>query len=198
MTSPTLPQPILPHLLADVEAGPWFPITAAAAAHASLGAAENLVVCLYGPHGCGKSHLLAQAAARGRRVWDDLEQAPHAAQTALFHALQAASQGGVPVAVASRVPVAQLKNLLPDVQSRLLLGPQLEVGLPTDAELRALWQHWAQARQLSLPAAVTDYVLARAARNPGALHEFLVRLDSLSLAERRAITVPLVRQVLEK
>lgn len=191
-------QPTLPNLLAQAGWGPWWPVQGAAAAAAAL-AQAGPVVCLYGPHGCGKSHLLAMAAARGWRVWDDLEQLTEAAQPVLFHALQAALQaGGQPVAVASSGPVAQLKTLLPDVQSRLLLAPQLEIGLPDDAELRALLAHWAAGRQLMLPAAVADYVLSRAARNPGVLHSLLVQLDGLSLAEKRAITVPLARQLLEQ
>lgn len=189
--------PVLPNLLQAANWGPWLPTQAAAAAVAAL-AGPGPVVCLYGPPGCGKSHVLAQAASRGWRVWDNLEQLPTREQATLFHALQEALQGGGKVAVASRVPVAQLTSLLPDIQSRLLLAPQLELGLPNDMELRALLNHWAAGRQLVLAPAVADYVLSRAARNPGALHALLVQLDGLSLAEKRAITVPLARQLLEQ
>ncbi|MCA3244163.1 MAG: hypothetical protein INF43_02520 [Alphaproteobacteria bacterium] len=189
--------PVLPNLLQAASWGPWLPTRAAAEAVAAL-AGSGPVVCLYGPAGCGKSHLLAHAAAHGWRVWDNLENLPAAEQATLFHALQGALQGEAKVAVASRVPVAQLGTLLPDVQSRLLLAPQLEMGLPSDTELRALLNHWATGRQLVLTPTVADYVLSRAARNPGALHALLVRLDGLSLAEKRAITVPLARQLLEQ
>jgi chromosomal replication initiation ATPase DnaA len=153
------------------------------------------LVCLYGPPGSGKTHLLAQAAIQGVKVWDDLENLATAAQAPLFHALQATLQGGPRVVVSSRGPVAQLTNLLPDVQSRLLLAPQLELGLPDDAELRALFAAWALQRQLNLPGAVADFVLARAGRSPGVLQQLLAQLDGLSLAQKRGITVPLARQL---
>ncbi len=188
-------QAILPGLIAPGSYGPWHPTKGSLAAVQALAGAAP-IVCLYGPSGTGKSHLLAHAAVRGVKIYDDLERLEVAAQAPLFHALQAALQGGARVAVASQRPVAQLNNLLPDVQSRLLLAPQLELTLPDDAELRALFAAWAVQRQLNLPGAVADFVLARAARNPATLHQLLLRLDSLSLTEKRAITVPLARQLL--
>jgi DnaA family protein len=149
-------------------------------------------VCLYGPPGGGKSHLLAYAAAHGAVVGDELELLDVAGQERLFHALNAK----VPVVVASRAPVAQVEGLLPDLQSRLLLGIQLEVAPPDDDELRALLARWAEVRQLALPEAVVDYMLARAGRSTHELVNLVGRLDALSLEQKRAITVPLARAVL--
>jgi chromosomal replication initiation ATPase DnaA len=197
VTPQAVQQAILPGLLNNRQNGPWLPVRAAVAAEQALHDEALPVVCLYGPTGVGKSHLLTLATARGVSTWDNLDVLPQAAQPELFHALQQAAQGKGRVAVASIIPVAQLGNLLADVKSRLLLAPQLEIGLPDDAELRALMVHWAKGRQLTLVGAVADYVLSRAARNPAVLHELLMRLDRLSLAEKRKITVPLARRVLE-
>ena len=190
-------QTVLPGLIAAHNGGPWLPVRAAAAAYSALMEGTAPVVCLYGPPGGGKSYLLGLAAQRGVKPWDNLDMLTQLAQAELFHALQQALQGHARLAVASGVPVAQLSHLLPDIKSRLLLAPQLEVGLPDEAELLALLAHWAAKRQLHLPGAVADYLLTRAARNPAALHGLLVQLDGLSLAEKRAITVPLARGLLE-
>jgi DnaA-homolog protein len=127
---------------------------------------------------------------------DNLEHLTPAAQTTLFHALQTLDQSGGQLLVASRLPVQAL-GLLPDVTSRLLTFPQLEITPPTDAELRQLVLKWAADEQLTLEPAVVEYVLTRAARSAPAVLGLLGQLNVLSLQQRRAITVPLVRQVLQ-
>lgn len=154
----------------------------------------DLCVCLYGPAGGGKSHLLALAASRGAVVGDRLEEMEREGQERIFHALNAK----VPVVVASGVPVAQIETLLPDLKSRLLTGTQVEVLPPTDEDLHALLKHWAEVMQLSLPDAVAEYILARAARSTHELAAIMTRLDALSLEQKRAVTVPLARAVLER
>ena len=151
-------------------------------------------VCLYGPAGGGKSHLLALAASRGAVVGDRLETMESEGQERIFHALNAK----VPVVVASNLPVAQIETLLPDLKSRLMTGTHVEVLPPTDEDLKALLKHWAEVMQLSLPDAVVDYILARAARSTHELAALMARLDALSLEQKRAVTVPLARAVLDE
>lgn len=173
----------------------WLPTVGTQAAWSALAEEPIGCICLYGPAGSGKSTLLALAAQSHPQLYvvDDLDVATPAAQEELFHAFN--SRGGKGLLVASRVPVAQLA-LLPDLKSRLLTGTQLEVALPTDEELRQLLTLWAQARQIMLPDAVADYVLLRAERNPAVLAALVAQLDALSLEQKRAVTVPLARQVL--
>lgn len=185
-------------LLLDITALPRFHASrwlTTAGTDAAEKAVESgaLCVCMYGPAGGGKSHLLALAASRGAVVGDKLEGLEPEGQERLFHALNAK----VPVVVASSIPVAQLENLLPDLKSRLLTGIQVEVAPPTDEELRVLLKHWAGVMQLSLPDAVVDYILLRAARSTHELAGLMARLDALSLEQKRAVTVPLARAVLE-
>ncbi|PZP40052.1 MAG: hypothetical protein DI585_02180 [Pseudomonas fluorescens] len=185
-------------LLLDITALPrfhasrWLTTEGTRAAEAALERGE-LCVCLYGPAGGGKSHMLALAASKGAVVGDKLESLEEEGQERLFHALNAKSQ----VVVASSMPVAQLDNLLPDLKSRLLTGIQIEVLPPSDDDLRNLLRHWAVVMQLSLPDAVVDYILMRADRSTHGLAAIMARLDALSLEQKRAVTVPLARAVLE-
>ena len=169
----------------------WLTTAGTAAAERALQSGAQCI-CLYGPEGAGKSHLLAMAAEGGAVVADNLEDLTPEGQERIFHALNAKKR----VVVASRMPVAQVEGLLPDLKSRLLTGGQVEVLPPTDDELRALLQRWAEARQLVLPQAVVEYVLARAARSTHTLAALVRRLDALSLEQKRAITVPLAKAVL--
>lgn len=170
----------------------WVRTKGSAAAEQAL-QGEARCVCVYGPEGSGKSHLLALAELRGWVVGDDLEGLDSDAQERLFHAFN----NGGKLAVASRVPVAQVEGLLPDLKSRLLTGVQVEMRGPDDEELAKVLACWAEARQIALPQPVVDYILARAARSTHELAALTAKLDALSLEQKRAVTVPLARQVLE-
>lgn len=185
-------------LLLDVAASTglrWLSTPGTREAELALEQAADVCLCFYGPEGCGKSTLMRLALLRDPllALADDLDRMDKVAQEALFHTFN--SRGGRGLIVASRVPVAQL-DILPDLKSRLLTGLQVEMRLPEDADLRRLLALWAEARQIVLPEAVTDYVLLRADRNPHALADLLARLDRLSLEQKRAVTVPLARAVL--
>lgn len=190
-------------LLLDITALPrfhasrWLTTDGTRAAEAALDAVLKggaKCLCMYGPAGGGKSHILALAASRGATVGDKLETLESEAQERLFHAFNA----GTSVVVASGMPVAQLENLLPDLKSRLLTGLQVEVLPPDDDELRVMLKHWAGVMQLTLPDAVVDYILVRAGRSTHELAALMARLDALSLEQKRAVTVPLARAVLEE
>jgi DnaA family protein len=151
-------------------------------------------LCVYGPKGVGKTHLLAMADELGHTTQDDVENLSLDQQEELFHTFNRVKAEGGHMVVASRVPVAQIQ-LLPDVKSRLLTGTQVEMTLPIDDELNILLLRWAEDRQLLLPDAVRLYVLARAERNPHTLAALVQRLDALSLEQKRAVTVPLAREL---
>lgn len=154
------------------------------------------IICLYGPTGVGKSHLLAlaQEAYPALTLADNLDTLTPAGQEALFHAANRIRAEGGALLTASRHPVAQLP-LLADLKSRLLTGHHVELTLPTDAELHSLLAGWAAARQIRLPDHVATYMLARAERNPHTLATLIARLDTLSLAQKRAVTIPLAKEL---
>lgn len=175
---------------------------------------------LWGPGGVGKSHLLhavaAHQQAQGHRVaaydaatplpWrleegarvilldgcDDYDAARQHAAFALF--VEAASLG-LPVIAAATLPPVDLP-LRDDLRSRLGWGLVYRLVPPTEAEVRALLRREAQRRGIMLHDDVIDYLLTRHARNLSHLMDLLDRLDQFSLAFKRAVTVPLLRQML--
>ena len=68
---------------------------------------------------------------------------------------------------------------------------------PDDEGLRAILSAAAHRRGLELTEAVLDYWLHRAVRSLPALLAQLERLDAQALVEQRAITIPLIKEVLE-
>jgi chromosomal replication initiation ATPase DnaA len=72
------------------------------------------------------------------------------------------------------------------------------IGLPDDALLGAvLVKHFAD-RQLRVAPEVIAYLLTHMERSFAAAAQMVSRLDAVSLRDRRAITVPLARQLVSE
>lgn len=161
---------------------------------------DGKTLVLVGPVGSGKSALMSDWLARMdgnplAAAIDDVQDLDDEAQAKLFHHLNRNREAGGAMVLASSVPLQELK-VVADVKSRLLAGQQVYLTAPDDAELAQLAQRWAGARQLVLPPAVVDYLLARAERSSHGVRALVAKLDALSLEEKRAVTVPLARKVL--
>jgi DnaA regulatory inactivator Hda len=174
----------------------------------------DLRLALWGPAGCGKTHLVHMwAQRRDAVVWrgaelsglPDLPAAGGIAlddadtladETALFHLLNAATEAGLPVVLASRAPPSLWSLRLPDLASRVRAINAVEIGPPDDALLHVLLARLLAERQLRLPDAVLNWLLRRLPRTQPDLAEAVARLDAISLQLHRDITVPLARAAL--
>ena len=93
-------------------------------------------------------------------------------------------------------PPTQLK-LRADLATRLSAGLVLEVHALTDDEKAQALVQQAQARGFALPREVIAYLLTHAPRDMGALLAALDAIDRHALETKRAVTVPLVRDLAE-
>jgi len=161
----------------------------------AAGELAESVLYLWGEPGSGRSHLLAASARSGLVVADDVERLDEAGQIALFSAINAARETGGTVLAAGNAPPAQLA-LREDLKSRLAWGLVYQVKPLTDAE-KALYLHGEAARRgLKLSDEVVWYLLTHVRRDLHSLTGLLDRLDRTSLEQRRAITLPLVRELI--
>ena len=83
-----------------------------------------------------------------------------------------------------------------DLRSRLGWGHVHAVQALSEAQTRAVLRREADRRGVALGDEVLDYLLSRFARDLGHLMPLLDRLDEYALAHARALTVPLLRQML--
>jgi DnaA-homolog protein len=175
---------------------------------------------LWGPPGSGKSHLLRAAAAlaqersqlvvaldctsvppsdfdeqTGLLVLDDCDRYDTRRQQAAFALFVQATTLGVPVLAAGRLPPVDLP-IRDDLRSRLGWGLVYQLVPPGEDQVRALMRREADRRGILLSDEVIDYLLKRCARDLSHLMHLLDRLDQQALAAKRAVTLPLVRQVL--
>ena len=65
-------------------------------------------------------------------------------------------------------------------------------------EVRAALRREADRRGIFLADEVIDYVLRRAARDLGSLMRLLDRIDRFALVQQRAVTLPLLRRMLQE
>jgi DnaA-homolog protein len=165
----------------------------------ATGALREAIVYLWGESGSGRTHLL-QAAARANPqlvIADDVEALDPAAQQQLFAAINAARDGAAPVLAAGRVSPAGLA-LREDLRTRLAWGLVYQLRPLSDAHKAEHLRAAAAHRGLRLSDEVVGYLLTRLPRDLPSLNGVLDALDRYSLAAKRPVTVPLVREALEK
>ena len=165
----------------------------------AAGELREAVLYLWGEPGSGRSHLLRAAATANTAlvVVDDVERLDAPAQQRLFIAINAARQGDSPVLAAGSQPPAQLA-LREDLRTRLAWGLVYQLKLLSDAE-KALHLHAQAARRgLRLPDEVVRYLLTRLPRDLASLNAVIDALDRYSLSAKRPVTLPLVREALER
>lgn len=163
----------------------------------AAGRLKEAIVYVWGEPGSGRTHLLqaAQAENPGLIVADDVEALGAEEQQRLFVAINEARDGRAAVLAAGSAAPAQL-GLRDDLRTRLAWGLVYQLKRLSDAEKRSHLRGAARARGLDLPDEVADYLLARLPRDLASLNAVLDRLDRLSLAKQRPLTIPLAREAL--
>ena len=177
---------------------------------------------VFGPAGSGKTHLAevfrSQSGARpvtadGLRgddapallgdaracVLEDAEgTVARGLEEPLLHLYNHIKESGRHILLTAKQPPARWGIGLGDLASRLNTAAQAGIGAPDDALITAVLVKQFTDRQLKVDVEVISYMVARMERSFDAARRMVGAIDDLALEERRNITVPLVRQVLEK
>ncbi|GAB2731652.1 DnaA regulatory inactivator Hda [Melaminivora jejuensis] len=182
-------------------------------------------IYLWGAPGTGKSHLLRAAyealRAQGARVgwldpamrwpsafderWSavllhDVHRYSEEQQAAAFNwfinALDPAAGPPRWVLAAGDLPPADLA-LREDLRSRLAWGHVFQLQPLAEDELRAVLHRQAGERGMALAGDVVDYMLHHFSRDLGSLTGLLDRLDGFALRTQRAVTIPLLKSMLQ-
>lgn len=199
-------------------------------AGANLAALEHLraldersaPVYLWGPPGCGKSHLLRALVYDRQRVgeragcfdaadpapwgWQDgwslvvvdgCERLDTTRQQAAFALFVQAQEAGARWIAAGRLPPVDLP-LRDDLRTRLAWGHVFALQPLAEHETRAVLRREADRRGIFLADEVMDHLMTRFDRDLGSLTQLLDRIDRFALARQRAVTLPLLRRMLEE
>jgi DnaA-homolog protein len=181
---------------------------------------------IYGPKGCGKSHLLQaivnnhdkgahyiplkQAKHYGADALlglengslvclDDLDAitADKSFEIALFHQYnQLRDSGRQKLFITGSRPLTNTNINLADLSSRLSWGLVFQLYELDDGEKARVLIAKAKQKGLQLPEKVAQYLISHCARDMHYLQATIDTLDKASLAAQRKLTIPFVKQIL--
>jgi DnaA family protein len=176
---------------------------------------------VWGHSGSGKTHLLKavaeslreQGASAGwldatmheppdyNEAWavvllDDVHLFTAVQQHAAFNWFVNAQSLQRGVLAAGLLPPADLQ-LREDLRTRLGWGHVFQLQVLSEPERRAVLRQEADARGVFLGDDVMDFMLTRFSRDLGSLMGLLGQLDHYALQTKRAITIPLIKSMLE-
>jgi len=130
---------------------------------------------------------------------DDLNQVidRHDWAEQVFHLYNRIQDNNSILVVSANSPPSSLKTPLADVKSRLSAMQVHKVEtLEDEAKVSALI-HRAANRGMNMPYIVAQYLLVHYSRDMGDQIQLLDQLDQVSLEEKRKLSIPLVKKVLD-
>lgn len=147
-------------------------------------------------------HAPADALAEGAGllILDGLEtvaergEGAEAALAQLINYIRA--QGRPALLLTAQQAPARIAWALPDVASRVSAAWQTRIAAPEDAVLLAMLRKAFTDRQLRISEEVIAYLARRIERSGHAVQWVVARLDRAALAQGKAVTLGLVREVL--
>ncbi len=187
---------------------------------------ENLpphsAFALYGPEGCGKTHLahIWQQRCSARFItpelfcrpdldlrppdgplildgFDDLIPGDKALEKKLFHLYNLSNAQGKPLLVTGRDAPARWPVTLPDLKSRLSSLFAVQMMPPDGVLFENLLIKLCHDRQLRLSPEILNFLSRRCDRSFATAHQTIKKIDDYALALQRPITIPLVKKILE-
>lgn len=153
-------------------------------------------IYLWGEKGSGKSHLLSACKSISMRVADDVHLLDNEAQIDLFNTYNLIkAEDGILITAGLHAP-SQM-GLRDDLATRLAWGLVYQLHPLNDDEKASALKNHALERGMKLPDEVTDYCLRYLRRDLPTLMATLDALDEWSLVEKKPVTVPMLRKLLQ-
>jgi DnaA family protein len=175
------------------------------------GTRADISFCLWGENGSGCSHLLQAsgftyidalldpslgcATDELHIAVDHVDALDETGQITLFNYFNRLKMAGGMLLTAAPQPPAHL-TLREDLRTRLGSGLIYRLKPLSDAEKAAALAGQAKERALKLPPESIDYLMRHAPRDMRTLSAFVEALDRYTLEHKRAVTLPLLRELL--
>tara|TARA_Y100000816_G_scaffold60909_1_gene40174 strand:+ start:987 stop:1646 length:660 start_codon:yes stop_codon:yes gene_type:complete len=174
-------------------------------------------VNIFGPKGCGKTHLTnilkkkinlikildAKAIDKVKiselnnldcLIIDNYEQ--NIDENYFYSILNHFKQLDSYVVVNSVLPIKKMKIELNDLRSRADVFVSLGIDLPTDDLLRVIISKSFSDKQINLSPKISEYIIKNIERSYDKVFKFIKEIDDLSLSSGKSININLIKKVL--
>ena len=175
-------------------------------------------VNIFGPHGCGKTHLanifkkkinsffiksselnnnsLSIIKLKDCLIIDDYNN--NIEEKLFYSILNQSHQSNQYVIVNSLQSIKLSSVKLNDLKSRFDNFIDIGIDLPTDDLIRVILTKNFSDKQVKVEAKLLEYVLKNIIRSYDAVYNLIDRVDSLSLSTGKSININLIKKVLNK
>ena len=174
-------------------------------------------VNIFGPKGCGKTHLTnilkkkinlikildAKAIDKVKiselnnldcLIIDNYEQ--NIDENYFYSILNHFKQLDSYVVVNSVLPIKKMKIELNDLRSRADVFVSLGIDLPTDDLLRVIISKSFSDKQIEISPKISEYIIKNIERSYEKVFKFIKEIDDLSLSSGKSININLIKKVL--
>lgn len=181
----------------NVEAVTWMDLQGCWSSHAFL---------IYGPKGCGKTHLSYMFSRThidakdltedfypkdSKIVVENIDETTN--EEALFHLFNWTRERNIGLLMTAR----EVPNFeLPDLASRILMIQKVPILPPDDDLIFGMLAKVFLERNIAVDANVLEYATHQTERSFEAVHALVDAADKLSLSQNRRITIPIIKQTL--
>lgn len=182
-------------------------------------------LCLYGPTGCGKSHLANIFSNQVSIITNYPYKIPNIKakdikpeiihqlfqehkclivedlnedinQEAMFHLYNLYRNEGGYILFTAEIAPARMNFTLPDLRSRLNIIPSVEISEPDDELLSALIVKLFTDRQIIISQEILNYIITNIERSFSYTRKLVAEIDNISLSRKRAVSIPLVKEAM--
>ncbi len=98
--------------------------------------------------------------------------------------------------ISSKKPIDTMKFTLPDLLSRLKNCIIAKIEQPDDELIYAIILKSFSDRQIKLDNKIIDYIIKRISRSYSKMHEFIYKIDELSLKKKKSINFKIIKEII--
>ena len=174
-------------------------------------------VNIYGPKGCGKTHLsnilkkkinnvkIFEAQSFTQSMLAELEELDcliidnynqNIDENFFYTILNHLKQLDIYLVINSLLPIKKMELKLKDLNSRADSFVSLGIELPTDDLLRVIISKSFSDKQIDISPKISEYIIRNIERSYEKVFRFIKEIDDLSLSSGKSININLIKKVL--
>ena len=141
-----------------------------------------------------EDNILKKIKLSNSIIIEDLEESFD--EKLLYSIFNLVEQDNKYLLISSKKPIDTMKFTLPDLLSRLKNCIIAKIEQPDDELIYAIILKIFSDRQIKLDNKIIDYIIKRIARSYSKMHEFIYKIDELSLKKKKSINFKIIKEII--